>query len=80
MCGSCGVLVPKGDPLQIIQFEKMKRMMYRCREHANSEVPPMLPEKMERLNTAKMIQLSRELMPKDWKYKQANEREPGQEG
>jgi hypothetical protein len=80
LCGRCGHLIPKGDPVLEVRLVKVTDPKLRCATCADSPVPPDLPPLVERSNViAPMVHILTGVgaLPLDFKHRQF--REPGED-
>lgn len=79
-CGLCRQAIPRGAPVLRITAPSMTRALLRC--SACREAPPDLPPLVERapLPATPLVRFTPDMLPLDWKARQAGAREPGEEG
>jgi hypothetical protein len=82
-CGSCGTVIPAGDPLQEWTLPGVRQSRIRCTACALGPVPPDLPAHVETTADAafeRRLERLANRLPLDWRARQAGERDSGEEG
>jgi hypothetical protein len=81
-CGSCGTVIPAGDPLQEWTLPGVRRTRIRCRACAVGPVPPDLPPLCPEPAWAPLVPIpvGAHVLPFDYKARAAGDRDPGEEG
>ncbi len=74
VCGGCGKLLQRGDPIQERKIGMVRRKFLRCEECAGP-APPDLPVLGPRQNFTKAMQPLKRAIPKDYTNRMLGERE-----
>jgi len=74
MCGGCGKLLQRDDPVLATTINGLRRKLLRCAECAGP-APPDLPVLGPRQNFTKPMQALKRAIPKDYTNRMLGERE-----
>lgn len=82
LCGLCGELIEKGEPMLELTIAGISNPKPRCKVCAGPAPPnlPPLVEHMPAFTPMVHIVTGPDALPLDFKHAQAGEREPGEEG
>lgn len=73
LCGLCSETVTRGDPVVQVTIQGVKRARWRCRNCADSPVPPDLPALLERTLQPPLSMTNVGALAFDYKAAQAGE-------